>query len=135
MLDLCDIRIHPIRRRRREASPVLVSDPLRIIQDRFDLCPHGALETVAAHRAIGAHRLAIEAVAIAANAAIGAVAKQAGGDSAPQARAWPCRSRHSHSAGTPLSLGAANRGLGSAPACAAGSPQAGLWQPPRRPDR
>src|SRR3954469_21854476 len=41
-LDLYDIRIRPIRRHLREASPILVSDPLRIVQDRFDLGPHGA---------------------------------------------------------------------------------------------
>src|SRR3954451_20557405 len=66
------------RRYLREPSPILVSAPLRIVQDRFDLGPHGALETVAAHRAIGAHRLSIEPVAIAADAAISAIAEQAG---------------------------------------------------------
>src|SRR5215212_4728991 len=77
-LDLAHIRIRRRARQVREAALVLVSDPLRVVQDGLDLGPHGVLEVIAAHRAIAADRLAVEPVAIAADATIGAIAERAG---------------------------------------------------------
>ena len=55
-----------------------MSDPLRVVENRLDMGPHDALETITAHRAIGAHRLAVEPVSITADAAIGAITERAG---------------------------------------------------------
>jgi hypothetical protein len=73
-LDLPYIAIYRvIRRQFREAAPVLMSNPLRLVENGLDIRPHNALEAIAAYRAVGAHRLTIEPVAIAADAAVGAV--------------------------------------------------------------
>src|SRR4051794_22244564 len=77
-LDLAHIRIRRRARQAREAALVLVGDSLRVVQDGLDLGPHGALEVIAAHRAIAADRLAVEPVAIAADTTVGAVAERAG---------------------------------------------------------
>jgi hypothetical protein len=55
-----------------------VSDPLWIVENRLDMGPHDAFETITAHRAVGAHRLSVEPVSITADAAIGAVTEGAG---------------------------------------------------------
>src|SRR5215212_9263051 len=78
-LDLPDVGIGlTLRCEVRQAAPVLVSDPLRIIENRLDMGPHDALETITAHRAVGAHRLSVEPVSITADAAIGAVTEGTG---------------------------------------------------------
>jgi hypothetical protein len=117
--------------RRRRPSAVLVGHPPGLLQDGLDLRPYGALEPIAAHRAIGADRRDIEPVAVAADAAVGAVPE--GARAVVFARAGrrlagvgvAAAPAHDQAPGAAIPAPAAAR------ACAAGSPPATRARPLR----